>query len=310
MFEVIPWNGEPISEPGLYSGIPLDDYHKQLTITTSISSGGLRKIFSKSPAHYFDTSYLNPDPAEQDDTEALILGRAAHHLLLGEAKFGHQFCIRPDDLNGKPWHGNRTDCREWVAARKAENLTVLKGEQVEKIRGMSRSLAAHPLIRAGALNGLIEHSLIWLDEETGIWLKARPDAIPTDSADYGDLKSATDVTDEGINRAIFEHGYNMQGGLIGMGSREVLGLQMENFSLIFAESKRPHCTRVKTLKPADLELGERQIRAALRQFADCLDRGVWPGPGGEQSDADYAEIPEWGRKRIEAQLALMEAGSL
>jgi hypothetical protein len=54
-------------------------------------------------------------------------------------------------------------------------MTVLLPGQIEIIRGMHASLQAHPLITGGILDGAIEHSLIWQDEETGIWLKARGD---------------------------------------------------------------------------------------------------------------------------------------
>jgi PDDEXK-like domain of unknown function (DUF3799) len=307
VFDVIRWDGQPITEPGLYSSIPLSEYHKQSTTGVSISSGGLRTIFSESPAHYYDGSYLNPDREEQTPSEAMILGQAAHHLLLGEEKFGHSFVIRPEELNGKPWHGNRGDCKEWLEARAEERVTVLKGEHVTKIRGMSKSLAAHPLVQAGILNGIIEHSACWIDEETGIWLKSRPDCWPVDSADLVDLKTAADITDDGIARAIASGGYQMQGALVGMACRAVLGIEMESFSLVFVESARPHCVRVKTLKPADLELGERQIRASLRLFARCVERNEWPGPGGIQSDADFAELTPWARTNIEFKLSQMES---
>lgn len=31
------WDGKPISEPGIYRKIPMDDYHDQLTVGPSIS---------------------------------------------------------------------------------------------------------------------------------------------------------------------------------------------------------------------------------------------------------------------------------
>jgi hypothetical protein len=84
---------------------------------------------------------------------------------------------------------------------------------------------------------------------------------------------------------------------------------MNSFSLVFSEKTKPHCARVKTLKPADLELGEQQVRVALRMFARCLDRGIWPGPGGEQSDAEFVEIKPFHRTRIENRLAVLESGA-
>lgn len=305
--EVIRWNGEPIDKPGLYKGIGMDEYHGQLTVGPSISSSGLRTIFSLSPAHYFAESYLNPERPEDDEANAaLILGRGAHHLLLGEADFARHFVIRPAELNGKPWQGNRTDCKEWLAAMAAERLTVLLPAQIEAIRGMARGLSQHPMVRAGILNGLIEHSIVWKDEETGIWLKVRPDAIPTDAGVFADLKTQADITDKGIERAVVERGYHVQGALVAMASRAVLGRDLDSFALVFVEKTAPYWVRVVEIKPADIDLGIRQIRTALRVFARCLERSVWPGPGGEQTDAQYVDIPEWTVKKIEERMALLE----
>lgn len=304
---IIPWDGQPISVPGIYSGIPIDEYHKQLTVGPSISSSGLRKLFNDSPAHYWDESYLNPNRAEPKEKEAFIFGRGAHHLLLGEADFRAHFCIQPEKYpvegGEKPWSNNATYCRNWKAQAKKDGLTVLTANQIEAIRGMAVGLEANPIVRAGVLRGLIEHSIIWQDAETGIWIKVRPDAIPTADLEVSDLKSAASVSDEAIEKAIGERGYHMQGALVGEGCRQVIGREMQSFSLVFSEKARPHVARVKEIKPGDLADGAEQNRAALRLFAKCLDRGVWPGPGGEQSDAEYAEIKPFHRTLAERRLA-------
>ena len=44
---------------------------------------------------------------------------AAHHALLGESDFDKHYVVRPALLNGKPWHGARGDCKEWLALEAA-----------------------------------------------------------------------------------------------------------------------------------------------------------------------------------------------
>jgi hypothetical protein len=300
------FNGEPVSTPGVIRGLPIDLYHGDCCAGPSISSSGLRTVFQASPAHYFADSYLNPEREPPEPKEAFIFGRAAHHLLLGEAEFNRHFVIRPEKIGDQKWNANATVCKEWLNHCLDQGLTVLTPAQIEAIRGMSRGLAEHPMVRAGILNGLIEHSIIWQDKETGVWLKVRPDAIPTSDLDFSDLKSCADISDDGLEKAIGERGYHVQGALVGMACREVLERPMNSFSLVFSEKTKPHCARVKTLKPADLELGELQVRIALRMFARCLDRGIWPGPGGEQSDAEFVEIKPFHRTRIEHRLAVLE----
>jgi len=298
---------EKITEAGLYANVSMSRYHgPDLCDGWSASSSGLRKIFNASPAHYWSESSYNPHRAERTETSSLILGRAAHHLLLGESHFEREYVIRPDEIDGAPWQGNRKVCKAWLAEAALSGKTVLKGDQVDQIKGMSQSLAAHPLVQAGILNGLIESTMVYRDLDTGIWIKGRPDAMPSDCADFADLKTTTSVTDEDLQRTIFDYGYHMQGAVIGMCAREVLGIEMSSFSLVFVESKPPHCCRVVTLTPADIELGEQQVRVALALFEQGMRTGHWPGPGGTQTDASYISLPPWGEQKIKDRIAQLE----
>lgn len=320
--KVIPWNGQVISEPGVYSGIPMAIYHGQLCTGPSVSSSGLRTIFYESAKHYFRDSYLNPKRKPQKVKEAYIFGRGAHHLLLGEEGFSKMFVIRPlrypsdkdtdlfwrptDDDPGKEWAGQANWCKAWVGVAEWFGLTILTSNDIENIRGMADSLAEDPMVQSGILGGLIEHSFVWQDKETGIWLKWRPDSIPTDSMDFADLKTAAGVSDEELERTIGAYGYQMQGALGAIGCREVLGQEMSSFTLVFGEKTDPWCTRTKTIRAPDIELGERQVRTALRYFRKCLDTGVWPGPGGTQTDTEYSGLSEWAGRRAQARIDEIE----
>lgn len=305
------YNGKKISQPGIYRGIPMDRYHGDLCVKPSLSSSGIRTIFSKSPAHYFDTSYLNPRAEPQKQTEPLLFGRAAHHLLLGEADFREHFAVRPDtyrddEAKTKPWSGNAKVCKDWMKEAAKAGLDVVTTAQLVRIRGMAEALKREPLIRAGVLNGRIEHSMVWRDEETGVWLKVRPDAIPAVDMSFADLKTIEDITDDGIERAISDHDLHVQGALVGMACRAVLGREMESFSLVFSEKNSPHCVRVVELSGADLDLGEQQIRAVLPIFAKACETGVWHGPGGGQQDATYFPVRPYRVKQIERRLEILK----
>lgn len=303
--------GKPIGFPGWYHGVPMETYHSgAVCVEPSVSSSVLRKVMNDSPAHAWDESPLNPDrdPESGKVSESLTVGRATHHLLLGEKEFRKQFIIRPDKApDGRDWNGNNLTCKKWLSERAGEGLTVITKAQLERIEGMAVSLARHPLIKAGILNGQIELSGFWKDEETGLWVKIRPDAVPGDGLDYADLKTISGVDDHTIRTSIGEYGYHQQGALVREGARRLLKLgktDQVTFSLIFIESKRPYCVRVVTLKDGDLDRGEAQNHAALTIFARCLKEKHWPGPGGDQTDAAYMEMMEWRQKQIDDQLGL------
>ena len=42
-----------------------------------------------------------------------MLGRAMHHLVLGEPFFSKLFVIRPEEINGKEYHWNNKDWKKW-----------------------------------------------------------------------------------------------------------------------------------------------------------------------------------------------------
>lgn len=306
---VITWNGEPISKPGIYRGIGIDAYHRgDLCVGPSISSSALRTIFCDSPLDYWIYSPLNPKRIEQPEKEAFVLGRASHHLVLGEDDFGRYFVRRPEELNEKTWNGNRTDCKEWLAAMAEAGLTVLTPGQVEDIRGMAgvlpwqagledSGLANTPIVRAGGLQGLIEHSIIAQDPETGVWLKSRPDTIPTDSWIFNDFKTTQDVSDRALQRVLEDRRYDMQADLANRCLTLATGASFESFSFTFAAKKPPYATNVIEIDPDDLAEAAQDNQVAIRLFARCLETGRWPGPAGSRGDAIIIKRSEWSRLR-------------
>lgn len=291
-----------IAQSGVYA-LDMPTYHGDCCEAPSISSSGLRTIWTASPAHYFLTSPYNPAPPEQEDRPHFSLGRAAHHLLfLGRKGFDAEFVTRPEK-----WKDWRTaEARLWREDQLAAGMTIITDGELEQITGMARSLAAHPLVKAGILDGFVERSLIWKDAQKGVWLKSRPDCIPNDGLDVADLKTTTSVATDDLRRTLGAYGYNVQGALVGMAFRAVLQRQMQTFSLVFVETKPPHCVRVVTIKPDDLDRGERIIQAAVAQFAECVATGEWPGPGGTQQDAEYLDLPEYARRSVDDRLAVLD----
>lgn len=305
----IEWKAGPIARPGMYSGIPIDLYHSNyICAGPSVSSSGLRKLFSESPAHFYAEWPGNPNYEPPEDKAHFILGRAVHHLFLGEKYFGKLFTIQPDEYPDsktgemKKWRYGSHYCDRWKERQQRQRLSILTQNDFANIRGMANSLATHPIVVAGALNGQIERSVFWKDKETGLWIKTRPDAIPTSSVDFVDLKTTTSVKWTDIQRTIAEMGYHQQGALICEGAKRVLGIDRPTFTLIFIEKKKPWCVRVVTLKDNELARGEKQNRYALDTIARCLKANRWPGPGGDREDAELIELPGWAQTQIDTKL--------
>lgn len=299
-FHVFGWSGQKIAAPGVYD-IPIDAYHGDCCAGPSISSSGLRTIEARSLAHYWAGSYLNPKREDRAESVAFKVGRAAHHLLLGESGFAERFVLRPAELHGEPWQGNRKACRAWLAEQAAIGKTVITDQQINDIRGMADALKRHPLVAGGLMNGEIERSLVWQDAETGVWLKARPDALPLNGEIVADLKTTSDASPRAVAKSLNEYGYHQQLALVSLGMEKVLGRKPGNadFVLIFVESSAPYAVSVRPVDPQAIDYGRMLNRRALRQFADALARDDWPA---YEADTSTLSLPRWATDNLELQI--------
>ena len=297
------YDGNPIAMPGIYARMPMVKYHAaDAAIEPSISSSGLRTIFTQSPKHYWATSPFNPKRVEDDEeSDALRFGRAAHHLLFGEEEFKKFFAIAPTELGGEPFSLRRKVCKLWREAREAEGKSFLRREEMDQILGMRDSLADHSLVKAGILNGLIETSWFTKHKGTGVWLKARPDTAPTASLDFADLKTTVAIDRRSLQYAIYDYGYFIQAGLVAMIVKDVLGEPLHSFSFVFIEKKPPHDIAVAVLKGNEIDRGINAAEWAINRFAECYKAKKWPGRY-ENDEAQYIEMTEWQQNSIDERL--------
>lgn len=308
----IQWTGEQISKPGMYAGIHIDDYHDaEICVGPSISSSGLRKLNPDigSPAHFYADWNGNPNRMQDDDRKRhFILGRALHHLLLGEPGFAKAFVEQPaeypDGKTGelKSWNNNAGYCREWHVRQSKLNRTPLSQKEIFKLRNMAQSVGRHPMV-TDFLTGLVERSFFWKDKETGIWLKWRPDVVPTHSADFADLKMTRSAMPSKIAYTIREYGYYQQAALGRDACRAVLGMDMKSFTYLFVENEPPWCTFDTTMPDDDLDRGARMNRACLRILAKCVRDNHWPGPGDGNEGTHRVGLSQDAREQIDKRLS-------
>jgi len=304
--KAIKWNGSQITKPGWYSGIPLEIYHSpKICDGYAVSSSDLRTCWRQSPAHMRAKWAENPQREVKTPPRHYVLGSAAHHLLLGEDHFKTKYIAQPltyrDKVTArdKTWHNGADYCKAWNAKQVASGKVWVTQDELKIIVEMSRSLALEPLVQEGLLRGYVEMSGFVKDQETGLWLKVRPDVVPTLTGDFVDLKTAADVTTVALQSSIRSYGYHQQGGLI-WEVAEALEHPFESFLLMFIETDVPYCARTVPLTDDDLARGRLMNRAMLRQIADCLAKGRFPGPG--EGDMRPLPLADAERERIDARL--------
>lgn len=292
------YTGGAITEDGVYRNVPIEAYHhdRDLFDGPAVSKSSLKHVLpvhGGSPKQFWgrwnwNENHIGPG----DPTDALIFGKAAHCLLLGDEVFDRNFVVRPAKAPGDPqkrdWHGANNYCKSWLIEQKEAGRLVLTQDQIKVVEKMSEDASDYPLIRDGILNGRVERTLAARDPETGIWLKVRPDAMPNADGVFADLKTIGSFDEDFMSRQLFDAGYYLQAAMTRMVCR-LLKIPFETFVLVYVlKDEITDTAHVEindqstvlpggTELPSELDAGEEMIRWGLRTIRKCLDEKRWPG---------------------------------
>ncbi|KAF0125718.1 MAG: phage protein [Xanthobacteraceae bacterium] len=212
-------------------------------------------------------------------------------LFLGEEGFARSFTLRPDEYPDrktgemKPWSSNSNWCKDWLAEAAASGRRVLTFEQLRQIRQRS---PAHYWSK----------SYLNPDREPD-GDKPHFNLGPVDGGLISDLKTTADAHPSLLEKTLQGFGYHMQLALAGMGLRETLGLDLPDtggYAFVFIESETPHAISVVEVDGEAIYWARRELRAAIRTFADCLEKGRWPAYG---DDVRVVGLPDYHRKRLQ-----------
>lgn len=264
---------------GLLS-MPADQYHAHYAVGHS----GLLRIM-RSPAHY--TEYISNPPAP---TPAMMFGTAFHTALLEPERFADTFVVTPKfDRRTKE---GKAAVEAWEAGNAGK--TPLTADQMVAIEKMVANIKSHTGAAKLLANGLAEMSGFWIDPETGIECKCRPDFLVMDGqavTGIVDVKTCCDASAEGFARAIATLGYDMQAAFYQEGFEALAGRTVP-FYFIAVEKDAPHAVAAYKASDEVIEVGRSKYRAALQLLRWCKDNDRWPAyqPNGE---IETINLPRW-----------------
>lgn len=272
--------------PGIYQ-IPDAEYHAD---RTALSASGAKLLLPPSCPALFRYRMDNPP----EPTAAFDIGHAAHRLVLGDG---------PEIV--PVWFSDwRTkEAREQREKVHADGGVPLLGEDFKRVHGMAEVIEAHPV--ASALfnpdHGKPEQTLRWVDEQTGVPLKARLDWLPEARGGriiVTDYKTTQSAEPEAFARSAATYGYELQAAWYIDGVR-ALGLDDDpGFLFVAQEKTAPYLVNVIELSAKDIELGRRRMRRAINLYKHCTDTDTWPGYG---DDIALVSLPRWVEYRDEAE---------
>jgi exodeoxyribonuclease VIII len=241
--------------------------NKEYRQREGISSSELKKIMI-TPAHY---KHWKDNP--QEDTPALLFGRAAHKYILETYDFYTEFAVAPN-CDRRTKEGKET-WNKFVAD--SEGKDVITQEQFEQIDAMRNSAYATPFV-SKLLSGEKELSFWGVDEETGLKIKCRPDCITEWNGKHIliDYKTASDVENMKFYRDSIKFGYDLQLAMY----REILRQNTghDYMVVIIAQEKTaPYVTNVFQLSENYLQNGEVLYKEMLKVYKECEETDNWYG---------------------------------
>lgn len=266
--------------PGLYYGMSNAEYHSQI----GISKSGL-DLIAKSPAHYY-AKYLDPNrPPGKDQTAAQLDGELAHCAILEPDEFSKRFIVGPDvSRTTKAW-------KEFAEANAGK--TTIKPDQYVTAWRQSDSVNGIPDLARALSRGMPEVSAFWIDAETGVLCKCRPDWV-NDLGAAGDLlidaKTCGDASLRDFCRMIAKHRYHVQDAWYRDGYALASGRPVNGFVFAAVEMDYPHAASAIMLDDDSVEQGRREYRRLLDIYAECKQSGKWPG---HSTEVQLARLPGW-----------------
>jgi len=255
----------------ILSNQPETEYHNH----AAVSRSQLWTLYSKSPLH------AKSSPPKK--SKSLDLGKATHIAILEPERLESMVMKGPLDRRGNKW----ADLVEYCNAYGKIPLTSGDYDKAFFMRDAAHRL---PELQRLTQGGLVEHSGYWIDEETGIECRTRPDIVNEQLRLAADVKTSESASEAAFGRSVAEYGYHLQESFIGEGWQKAGGGPIDGFLFIVIEPQYPFVTAIHELVPSAIMEGQAIMRKALNRWKECTDANDWPayGTGVLQTD-----IPKW-----------------
>lgn len=249
-------------------------YHQSIE---EISNSGL-KLVHKAPAHY-EYKYLNVKQSNEYDEEksdALIFGSAFHTFVLENHLFADQFIISPK-FSGI---GSRMAKKMFLESNKGK--FPLSIENYIKIEGMANSIKNNALLQEllNPCNCLIEHPFYWVNPETGVKCKIKPDVYNTFKRIAIDLKSTEDASTEAFRKDARKFRYNIQAPFYFEGLLHN-GMNPDSFMFVAVEKNPPYLINLFYADNDTMAAGREIYLQDLESYSEAKKTGIWNGYGND-----------------------------
>jgi hypothetical protein len=264
---------------GVHRGVPESVYHARIL---GVASKSVLDLVDRSPATY--AAWLKG--SEREETDALRFGKAFHTALLEPGLYETAYAVVPKFGDCRKTE-NKKRRDDWRAEN--EGRKILEHEDAIAIAGMVRSIEAHPLASRMLRDGIPELTLKWTDPETGLVCKGRADYFVESLGMCVDVKTTDDARPGSFAKSVANFGYHRQHAFYEWGFSRC-GSPVESFCFLAVEKRPPYLVALYSLDEAAVALGLEWSRRTLDKFAECVERGEYPGYSPE---IETLSLPRW-----------------
>lgn len=249
--------------------IPFSDYQSMPGLNaSSIKHGRLSLAHMR---HYLRNG--------MEDKASFAWGRLVHLAVLEPLRM----------LEGAAlWEGERKagpQWKEWQTANPGKDQVTR--QQIEDLTEISTNVKASTDCAHILAMCECEKSITWQGAGYGLG-KARMDAVSTKA--IIDVKTCSDISERGIDRSIFQYGYDLQMGWYEEGcERTAINMRPDLF-FIFIESAAPFSVCVCQLGYDVIERGRAQAVDIATRYRAAETSGVFPGPS---AGVRVVSLPIW-----------------
>ncbi len=269
-----------------------EEYHAK----EGLSASGI-KLLLECPRKYW-WRYVLKNKSEA--TKALTEGTEFHTFILEREEFDKRYYAIPSDTNtDRRTKEGKANCEAMQLAAGARQLIDTK--RIEVLTDMRASLYSLPRLAAVLANGQAEQAIFWQDQESGIWLKTKPDYINSKVKTVVDLKTTEDASYEGFSRSIYKWGYHIQGAMQADGVKALTG---ESYTSIYlpVEKSAPYCSAAYMINESDLDHGRTDYHKAIAIYKKCIESDYWPSyseyeENGKRESLKEISIPYWAQQQ-------------
>lgn len=248
----------------------------------------------------------------------MLCGSLAHCAQLEPHALHDRYVFVPEDAPRRPTEAqwNAAKSNESSMAAKEWWKTFLDGkgdrelvtaEEFAITQMQLQALAAEPTISELLATGYSECSLFWVDKETGVYCKARPDHVHfqagAKSVKLLDLKSTVDESPVGFGRSAARLGYHRQAAHYTAGFEAATGQKVEQFIFAAVTSAPPVLAVPYTLTDEIAEQARDERRELLDLYAYCHRENRWPTYG---TGVQLLDFPAYAKRSGEVDVSWAE----